>query len=210
MASHALLKLARGVVLLSVVESQSLVNSYITHWAPPSTRTCFSPGMNSDTAPTYHPVGLLRQWAEALNPQYGPTPCIDGCFTQPRLWHPCALSRHWDCLSSNGLFQQELKPCSDAIFIAVRLKKQVDMENSNVQSKKKKKAMRFFHLQEKINGSGQIRKFWWYVHTVAIVPTVNKCGFHKLKYIYNYSPISSAVSQVTETENSNFKWHFNF
>lgn len=83
------------------------------------------------------------------------------------------------------------------------------MENSNVQSKKKK-AMRFFHLQEKINGSGQTRKLWWYMHTVAIVPTVNKCGFHKLKNIYNYSPISSAVSQVTETENSNFKWHFNF
>lgn len=38
-----------------------------------------------------------------------------------------------DCLPSDSLFQQELKLCSDETFIAVYLKKQVDMTNSYVQ-----------------------------------------------------------------------------
>lgn len=137
-----------------------------------------------------HPpsVGLFQQSAETPNPQNGPTPCMDDFFTQPGLWqHALLHTTERDCSLSNSLVHQELKPCSDAIFIAVYLKKQVDRQVAMY--KVKTKSYEIFPLTRK-SGSCQNRKLWWRMHTVVVVCTANKRVIFINQKIHITSPAS--------------------
>lgn len=110
-------------------------NAYTTSRLPLSTGTRSLPGLNSDTAPAGHSTRLLqkleRLWILSMGPLRAPMSLSPSSGSDtPALHHPTET----DCLPSDSLFQQELKPCSDATFIAVYLKKQVDMTNSCAQS----------------------------------------------------------------------------
>lgn len=81
-----------------------------------STRVCWMPTSPCWNAYTTFRLHTLLTWLElwhcthwpfheaspeireALNPQYGPTPCTNEFVTQLGFWHPCAPSPHWDWL----------------------------------------------------------------------------------------------------------------
>lgn len=110
-------------------------NSYTTPRLPLSTRTRSLPGLNSDTG-THRPFHEASpEMREALNPQYRPTSCTNEFVTKFGFWHPCSPSPHWDRLLTQWQsVPTRVKTLLRCNFIAVYLKKQVDMTNSYVQS----------------------------------------------------------------------------
>ena len=151
MASHALLNIGKGSGI-AITGRQSITCELLHHplgsllpqgHAP---HLAWTLTLHPPTIPRGFSDNEQRLWILSMGPFHASMGSSPSPGSDTRV---LCHATETDCLPSNSLFQQELKPCSDAIFIAVYLKKQVDTENSYVQSKKKKKSYEIFPLAGK-------------------------------------------------------------